>query len=80
MHSIRAAVVTVSDKGYAGEREDASGPLLASLLRGMGAEVESETIVPDQREEMRKMIENMRARREEKGSRRGGHFWQRPGE
>jgi molybdopterin adenylyltransferase len=48
MEPIRAAVVTVSDKGYAGEREDASGPLLANLLRKMGAEVVSQTIVPDE--------------------------------
>ena len=34
MEPIRAGVVTVSDKGYAGEREDVSGPLLADLLRG----------------------------------------------
>jgi len=48
MKPIRAAVVTVSDKGYAGEREDASGPLLANLLRNMGAEVVSRSIVPDE--------------------------------
>jgi molybdopterin adenylyltransferase len=48
MEPIRAAVVTVSDKGYAGEREDASGPLLANLLRKMGAEVVSQTVVPDE--------------------------------
>jgi molybdopterin adenylyltransferase len=46
---IRVGVVTVSDKGYAGEREDASGPLLADLLRKMGAEVVSQAIVPDER-------------------------------
>ena len=39
MEPILAAVVTVSDKRYAGEREDASGPLLANLLRKMGAEI-----------------------------------------
>jgi molybdopterin adenylyltransferase len=49
MEPIRAGVVTVSDKGYAGEREDASGPLLADLLRKMGAEVVSQAIVPDER-------------------------------
>lgn len=43
----RAAVVTISDKGYAGEREDVSGPLLADLLRAVGAEVVAQTIVPD---------------------------------
>lgn len=45
---IRAAVITVSDKGYAGEREDVSGPRLASLLQEMGAEVVSRSIVPDE--------------------------------
>ena len=48
MEPIRAAVVTVSDKGYAGEREDVSGPLLADLLREMGADIVSQTIVPDE--------------------------------
>jgi molybdopterin adenylyltransferase len=56
MEPIRAAVVVVSDKGYAGEREDVSGPLLADLLRGMGAEVESQTIVPDERAEIERVL------------------------
>ena len=46
--TIRAAVITISDKGYAGERQDASGPLLAEALRAMGAEVVEQTIVPDE--------------------------------
>ena len=50
MASIRAAVVTVSDKGYAGQREDVSGPLLARILLQMGAEVVSQAIVPDERD------------------------------
>jgi len=48
MDPIRASVVIVSDKGYAGQREDVSGPLLADLLREMGAEIVSQTIVPDE--------------------------------
>ena len=56
MEPIRASVVTVSDKGYAGEREDASGPLLADLLRKMGAEVASQTIVPDERVEIERVL------------------------
>jgi len=44
---IRAAVITISDKGYAGLREDVSGPCLAAALREMGAEVLWERIVPD---------------------------------
>jgi molybdenum cofactor synthesis domain-containing protein len=49
-------VVTVSDKGYAGEREDASGPLLADLLCKMGAEVASQTIVPDEQAEIERVL------------------------
>jgi len=56
MKPIRAGVVTVSDKGYAGEREDASGPLLAGLLRKMGAEVASQTIVPDEKAEIERVL------------------------
>jgi len=52
METIQASTITVSDKGYAGEREDASGPLLADLLRKMGAEVVSQTIVPDERDQI----------------------------
>jgi len=44
---IRAAVITVSDKGYAGEREDISGPRLTAALVKMGAEVVCEQVVPD---------------------------------
>ncbi len=53
---IRAGVVTVSDKGYAGEREDVSGALLADLLRGMGAEVVARTIVPDEPEQIQQTL------------------------
>jgi len=56
MEPIRAGVVTVSDKGYAGEREDASGPLLAELLRKMGAEVVHQAIVPDERAEIEHVL------------------------
>ena len=44
-----AAVITVSDGVAAGEREDASGELLAGLLAEEGFEV-TRTVVPDERE------------------------------
>jgi molybdenum cofactor synthesis domain-containing protein len=56
MEPIRAGVVTVSDKGYAGEREDVSGPLLADLLCHMGAEVVSQVIVPDEQAEIERVL------------------------
>jgi molybdenum cofactor synthesis domain-containing protein len=46
---VKAAVVTVSDGVAAGEREDASGDLLAELLVAEGFEV-ARTVVPDERE------------------------------
>lgn len=44
----RAAVVTVSDRSARGERADASGPLLAGLLRELGLVVGDPVIVPDE--------------------------------
>jgi len=43
-----AAVITVSDKGYAGQRQDASGPLLATRLQALGAEVREQLLLPDE--------------------------------
>jgi len=56
MEQIQASVVTISDKGFAREREDASGPLLADLLRRMGAEVASQKIVPDERAKIERLL------------------------
>lgn len=53
---IRAAVVTVSDKGHAGLREDASGPVLRALLRDMGAEVGEPHIVPDEPDQIAALL------------------------
>jgi molybdenum cofactor synthesis domain-containing protein len=44
----QAAVITVSDKGANGLREDTGGPLLASLLREAGYDVVYTSIVPDE--------------------------------
>ena len=45
----KAAVITVSDKGFAGERKDTSGPALKALLEGEGYSVIHCAIVPDDR-------------------------------
>lgn len=44
----RVLVVTVSDRSSRGERPDASGPLLAELLTGLGFEVAPVRVVPDE--------------------------------
>ena len=45
--TFRAGVVTLSDKGFRGEREDRSGPLLVELLKSEGAIVEFVEVLPD---------------------------------
>lgn len=45
--SFTAAVITVSDKGYLGQRRDTSGPAICRLAEGIGAEVLYKSIVPD---------------------------------
>jgi molybdenum cofactor biosynthesis protein B len=47
--TIRAAVLTVSDRSSRGEREDATGPRLRELLEGMGATVTLADPVADER-------------------------------
>lgn len=44
-----AAVITLSDKGYLGEREDKSGPLLREMLSEGGYEVVETLLLPDER-------------------------------
>ena len=47
-----AAIITVSDKGFAGQREDKSGPLLREILENAGYFVEHQSIVPDEFEQI----------------------------
>jgi len=55
---VRAAVLTVSDRSARGEREDASGPALRSLLEAHGWAVTQAAVVPDEPSEIRaKLIE-----------------------
>lgn len=56
MSPFRYAVLTVSDKGAAGQREDLSGPAIQELLRPMGAELEEYRLVPDELPEIQKAI------------------------
>jgi molybdenum cofactor synthesis domain-containing protein len=46
----RSGVLTLSDKGARGEREDTSGPQLQAMLRTAGYEVAVALIIPDQQE------------------------------
>ena len=44
-----AAVITISDKGYRGERADTSGPAVRGMLEDAGFEVVYTSILPDER-------------------------------
>ena len=45
-----AAVITISDKGYRGERVDTSGPNLVEILKDRNFQVVYTAIIPDDRE------------------------------
>ena len=45
-----AAVITISDKGYRGERVDTSGPNLCNILKEKGYDVVYTSILPDDKE------------------------------
>ena len=47
-------IITSSDKGYAGEREDKSGAVVKELVEAAGFTVVKQVILPDEKE----MLEN----------------------
>ena len=54
--SYTAAVITVSDKGYRGEREDTSGPNLVRILEEKGFQVTYTAMVPDDSEMIQEVL------------------------
>ncbi len=52
----QAAVITLSDKGFKGEREDKSGPLLTSILEEQGYEIVETLILPDEKSRIEKEL------------------------
>jgi molybdopterin adenylyltransferase len=51
-----AAVITVSDKGSRGLREDTGGPLVCEILKAAGYEIIYTAIVPDERDLIEKEL------------------------
>ncbi|MGB9716546.1 MAG: MogA/MoaB family molybdenum cofactor biosynthesis protein [Thermodesulfovibrionales bacterium] len=47
---ITVAILTISDRGAKGERDDTSGPLISELLKSSGARVDHYEIIPDEKE------------------------------
>ena len=47
---VTVAVLTLSDKGSKGEREDSSGPLIRDIIKQINAEVLHYDVLPDERD------------------------------
>ncbi len=54
-----AAVLTVSDRSFRGERPDAGGPLVAELLRKAGYDVRETALVPDEQPQIEAMLKKL---------------------
>ena len=54
--ALRVAILTVSDRGSRGQREDTSGPAIAELLAPLGAKIVEKAIVPDQTNRIRAQL------------------------
>ena len=52
----KVSVITVSDKGFKGKREDKSGSLLKELLEKLDYEVAEVKIIPDERDVISKLL------------------------
>ena len=52
----RAGIVTLSDKGAAGEREDKSGAVIREILEAAGYEVAAQSLLPDEGEALKKEL------------------------
>lgn len=57
--SFTIGVITVSDKGAAGERKDTSGPLIEEMLKEIGGILNKYVIVPDDRDKIANTLRNM---------------------
>ena len=52
----RAVIITVSDRGASGKREDTSGQEIAGMLEAAGMEIIGRRIIPDEKEMIRHML------------------------
>ena len=61
----KVAILTLSDKGSKGEREDTSGPLIREMVKDLPAEVIHYEIIPDEKgeivEALKKCADRLRA-------------------
>ena len=61
----KVAILTISDRGSKGEREDASGPLIAQMVKELPGEVIHSEIIPDEKgqiaEALRRSADQLKA-------------------
>jgi molybdopterin adenylyltransferase len=53
---IHAGIITVSDKGSQGKREDLSGPAIAEMLAGAAIVIKHTIIIPDETDKIKEAI------------------------
>ena len=53
---ISAGIITVSDKGSQGKREDLSGPAIAKMLAEVSIEIKHTIIIPDETDKIKEAI------------------------
>jgi molybdopterin adenylyltransferase len=54
---MRVGVITISDRGYKGERKDTSGEVILEMVRRVvGAEVVLSTVVPDEEKKIKEVL------------------------
>jgi len=61
----KVAILTISDRGSKGEREDSSGPLIQEMVKDLPAEVIHYEIIPDDKEiivkALKKSVDQLKA-------------------
>ena len=53
---MKVGILTVSDKGFKGEREDRSGPAVRRIMEGMGGDIIRTQTVPDEQTLIREAL------------------------
>jgi len=53
---MNVGILTVSDKGAAGEREDRSGPAVREIMKSAGARIVRTQVVPDEQEAVKAVL------------------------
>ena len=54
--TFKVAILTMSDKGSKGEREDTSGPLIEEMVKPLPAEVVHYEIIPDEKDRIEEAL------------------------